>query len=204
MCVVIRICPVQLWKPRIKVHSPCTLPTLSNSTSAKAFHLPLFIIQNWGKPGLCALYFVDCEGMKVPSLRKQMHIEGDSFEPVDRVQSSPPPPPATFVITLNKQPLSPPVHEAFRRWTEENSRVSEYLGQHGILDLSENTRLSLSPSLTHSHKHTTTHTPHTHTVVVNTQLACSRVQMVYNLQPSKRNWAAPVSWNLSPSSCFKC
>lgn len=111
---------------------------------------------------------------------------------------------ATFVITLNKQPLSPPVHEAFRRWTEENSRVSEYLGQHGILDLSENTRLSLSPSLTHSHKHTTTHTPHTHTVVVNTQLACSRVQMVYNLQPSKRNWAAPVSWNLSPSSCFKC
>lgn len=114
------------------------------------------------------------------------------------------PPPATFVITLNKQPLSPPVHEAFRRWTEENSRVSEYLGQHGILDLSENTRLSLSPSLTHSHKHTTTHTPHTHTVVVNTQLACSRVQMVYNLQPSKRNWAAPVSWNLSPSSCFKC
>lgn len=125
--------------------------------------------------------------MKVPSLRKQMHIEGDSFEPVDRVQSSPPPPPATFVITLNKQPLSPAVHEAFRRWTEENSRVSEYLGQHGILDLSENTRLSLSPSLTHSHKHTTTHTPHTHTVVVNTQLACSRVQMVFNLQPSKRN-----------------
>lgn len=72
------------------------------------------------------------------------------------------PPPATFEITLNKQPLSPPVHEAFRRWTEENSRVFEYLGQHGILDLSENTRLSLSPSLTHSHKHTTTHTHHTH------------------------------------------
>lgn len=88
--VVIRICPVQLRKPCIKVQSPCTLPTLSNSTSAKACHLPLFIIQNWSKPGLCALLYVDCE---VPSLCKQAHIEGDSFEPVDTVQSFTPRPP---------------------------------------------------------------------------------------------------------------
>lgn len=93
------------------------------------------------------------KGMKVPRQCKQtrggIHMGSPDVTPV---------------ITLNKQTLSPPVHEAFRTWTlKKNSGVSEHLGQHGILYLSGNTGylclpLSLSLTLAKTYTNALTHT----------------------------------------------
>ena len=130
----LHLCPVQLWEswsPQSMQHAVSVKFHMCTSVSVPPVHYLLL-----HTPTL--LHGLAKEWNYDAWLCKQTHIRG--FHTNQWTQFRVPPPSVTSVITLNKQTLSPPVHEAFRTWTfEGNSRISEYLGQHEILDLSGNT-----------------------------------------------------------------